>query len=132
FNIGIGDHPVQALNALRRGHLAFDSNGKPLPHGEDTGRQEVTQSADHAYKFRSMTLRQLKDARTFFHNGSLTSVRDVVSYFNEGVAQDPQFAGRASTLEPRFTNPRGKSAPRGLGLSEDQIDALADFLENGL
>jgi cytochrome c peroxidase len=132
FNVGIGDHPVQALNALRRGRLRFDRKGNPLPHGEDTGRQEITGNPDHAYKFRSLTLRQLKDARTFFHNGSFTSVRDVVSYFNQGVAQDQHFAGRAPTLDPRFTNPRGKNAPRGLGLSEGQIDAIADFLENGL
>jgi cytochrome c peroxidase len=132
FNLGIGDHPVQALNAMRRGHLRFDRKGNPLPHGEDTGRQEITGNRDDAYKFRSLTLRQLKDARTFFHNGSFTSVRDVVRYFNEGMPQDREFAGRASSLEPRFTNPRGKYAPRGLGLREQDIDALADFLENGL
>jgi len=132
FNVGIGDHPLQALNALRRGHLQFDGQGKPLPHGEDTGRQEITGNSDDAYKFRSLTLRQLKDARTFFHNGSFTSVRDVVSYFNDGVAQDQLFAGRASTLEPRFTHPRGAHTPRGLGLSDDQMNAVTDFLENGL
>lgn len=132
FNVGIGDHPLQALNALRRGHLAFDGNGKPLPHGEDTGRQEITHNPEHAYKFRSLTLRQLKEARTFFHNGSFTTVRDVVRYFNDGIPQDQQFAGQASTLEPRFTRPRGDKAAPGLGLAEDQIDALTDFLENGL
>jgi cytochrome c peroxidase len=132
FNVGIGDHPVQALNALRRGRLELDREGKPLPHGEDTGREEITQNPDHAYKFRSLTLRQLKDARTFFHNGSFTDIRDVVSYFNDGIAQDQEFAGQAATLEPRFTRPRGEDAPRGLGLREDQIDAIADFLENGL
>jgi cytochrome c peroxidase len=132
FNVGIGDHPLQALNALRRGHLRLDRQGRPLAHGEDTGREEITHNPDHAYKFRSLTLRQLKDARTFFHNGAFTKVRDVVSYFNDGIPQDRQFAGQAKTLEPRFTNPRGPNAPRGLGLSEGQIDALADFLENGL
>jgi hypothetical protein len=132
FNVGIGDHPLQALNALRRGRLNFDARGVPLAHGEDTGRQEITGNPDHAYRFRTLTLRQLKDARTFFHNGSFTSVRDVVSYFNAGFAQDQQFAGRAPTLEPRFTNPRGKHAPRGLGLTEEQIEAVADFVENGL
>jgi cytochrome c peroxidase len=132
FNLGIGDHPLQALNALRRGHLQFDRDGNPLTHGEDTGREEITHDPDQAYKFRSLTLRQLKDARTFFHNGSFSNIRDVVSYFNDGVPQDQEFAGQARTLEPRFTNPRGKNAPRGLGLSDDQIDAVADFLENGL
>lgn len=132
FNVGIGDHPLQALNALRRGHLKFDREGKPLAHGEDTGRQEITHNPDHAYKFRSLGLRQLKDARTFFHNGAFTDIRDVVSYFNEGVPQDREFAGQAKTLDVRFTNPRGNQAPRGLGLSEREIDAVADFLENGL
>lgn len=132
FNIGIGDHPLQALNALRRGRLDFDGDGNPLAHGEDTGREEITHDPHDRYKFRSLTLRQLKDARTFFHNGSFTSVRDVVSYFNDGVPQDQEFAGQANTLEPRFTHPRGKHGPRGLGLREDQIDAVTDFLENGL
>lgn len=132
FNVGIGDHPLQALNALRRGRLRFDHEGKPLAHGEDTGRQEITHDPDHAYKFRSLTLRQLKEARTFFHNGSFSSLRDVVSYFNEGIPQDREFAGQAKTLEPRFTNPRGSQAERGLGLTEAQIDDITDFLENGL
>ena len=132
FNIGIGDHPLQALNAMRRGRLKFDGDGKPLPHGEDTGRQEITGNPDHAYKFRSLTLRQLKDARTFFHNGSFTNLRDVVSYFNAGVAQDQHFAGAAKTLDERFTHPRGKDAGPGLGLRDKDIDAIADFLENGL
>jgi cytochrome c peroxidase len=132
FNIGIGDHPVQALNALRRGRLEFDRRGNVLAHGEDTGRQEITHEEKDAYKFRSLTLRQLKDARTFFHNGSFTDIRDVVSYFNDGIAQDRQFAGRARTLDPRFTHPRGNKTLRGLGLSDEQVDAIADFLENGL
>jgi len=132
FNLGIGDHPLQALNALRRGHLQFGPDGKPLPHGEDTGRQEITGEVHDAYKFRSLTLRQLKDARTFFHNGSLTSIRDVVAYFNAGVPQDQLFAGKAMTLEPRFTHPRGDNSAPGLGLGDDQMDALTDFIENGL
>ena len=43
-----------------------------------------------------------------------------------------QQAGAASTLTPRFTHPRGPGSPRGLGLSDDQVDDLTDFLENGL
>lgn len=123
-NIGIGDHPVQALNAAARGH-------DTTYHAEDTGRMEVTHDPADMYKFRVLNLRQLKDARTFFHNGFLNSVRDVVAYFNAGVPQDP-VAGAARTLDRRFTRPRGDHAPRGLGLNERQIDEIADFLENGL
>ena len=133
INVGIGDHPVQALNALARGHLDPTKLGKDgFPyHAEDTGRQEVTHNPDHAFKFRALTLRQLKDARNFFHNGSFTKVRDVVEYFNAGMPQDPT-AGGAPTLSARFTNPRGPGYPRGLGLSKQQVDDLTDFLENAL
>ncbi len=40
--------------------------------------------------------------------------------------------GAASTLTPRFTNPRGPDSPRGLGLTEDQVDDITDFLRNAL
>lgn len=123
-NVGIGDHPVQALNAAARNHAT-------AYHAEDTGRAEITGKPGDMFKFRSLTLRQLKDARTFFHNGSFTRVRDVVSYFNAGIPQDPT-AGAAATLDMRFVAPRGSGTPRGLGLTEAQVDDVTDFLENGL
>jgi Di-haem cytochrome c peroxidase len=133
INVGIGDHPVQALNAQARGRLdptRLGKDGFPY-HAEDTGRQEITGNPDHAFKFRSLTLRQLKDGGNFFHNASLTKLRDVVEYFNAGVPQDPT-AGAAATLDARFTNPRGPGTPKGLGLSAKQVDDLTDFIENGL
>jgi len=133
FNVGIGDHPIQALNALARGHLDPANLGKDgFPyHAEDNGRQEITHDPSDAFRFRVLTMRQLKDGRNFTHNGSFTKVRDVVEYFNAGVPQDPT-AGAAPTLSARFTNPRGPGYPRGLGLSERQVDDLTDFLENAL
>ncbi len=133
INVGIGDHPVQALNALARGHLHAAKLGKDgFPyHAEDTGRQEITHDPRDAFKFRVLTLRQLEDGRNFTHNGSFTKVRDVVEYFNAGVPQDPT-AAAAGTLSTRFTNPRGAGYPNGLGLSEEQVDELTDFLENAL
>jgi hypothetical protein len=122
-NVGIGDHPLQALAASARGHGTAS-------HAEDTGREEISGKASDRFKFRSLTLRQLKDARTFFHSGSFTRVRDVVAYFNAGIPADP-VAGSDPTLDPRFTSPRGAST-RGLGLTEAQVDDVTDFLENGL
>ena len=133
INVGVGDHPVQSLNALARGRLdprRLGQDGFPY-HSEDTGRQEITFNPAHAYKFRALTLRQLKDGRNFMHSGGFTQVRDVVEYFNAGLPQDPT-AGAASTLSVRFTNPRGAAYPRGLGLSKRQVDDLTDFLENAL
>ena len=120
YNLGLSDHPLQALNRVARNDPAF----------RDDGRREITGRDADAFKFRVLTLRQLKDARFFFHNGSFTSVKDVVRYFNAGVPQDAG-AAAAGTLTPLFTQPRGVGSP-GLGLSDDQVDDLADFLENAL
>ncbi len=133
FNVGIGDHPVQALVAQARGRLdpnTLGTDGFPY-HAEDRGRQEVTENPDHMFKFRVLTLRQLKDGGNFMHNASFTKVRDVVEYFNAGVPQDPT-TGAARTLSTRFTHPRGPGSSRGLGLSQRQVDDIANFLENGL
>jgi cytochrome c peroxidase len=123
YNLGLSDHPIQALNRAARND----------PNFRDVGRQEVTQRLDQgdAFKFRVLTLRQLKDARFFFHDGSFSKVKDVVQYFNAGVPLDP-VAGAAPTLTTRFTHPRGPGSPRGLGLSKDQVEDIADFIENGL
>lgn len=121
FNVGIGDHPIQALGRQVRND----------PNFHDEGRKEVTFKEDDAFKFRVLTLRQLKDARTFFHNGSFTKVRAAVQYFNAGVPQDP-VAGNAQTLSARFTQPRGPGSARGLGLRDEQVDDIADFIKNGL
>jgi hypothetical protein len=120
-NLGLADHPLQALNRAARND----------PNFRDDGRREITGRDSDAFKFRTLTLRQLKDARLFFHNGSFTSVKDVVRYFNAGVPQDA-VAGAAPTLSPRFTHPRGAGSPRGLGLTETQVDDLSDFVENAL
>ena len=121
YNLGLADHPLQALNVLARSDANF----------RDDGRREITARAGDAFKFRVLTLRQLKDGKFFFHNGSFTSVRDVVQYFNRGVPQD-EGAAAAGTLTPRFTHPRGPGSPRGLHLNEAEVDDLTDFLENGL
>jgi cytochrome c peroxidase len=133
INVGRGDHPVQALNALERGRLNPNVRGPDgfAYHAEDTGRQEITMNPNDAFKFRSLTLRQLKDAGNFFHDGTLTKIRDVVEYFNAGIPAD-RTAGQAKTLDIRFTNPRGPGYPAGLGLSKRDIEDLTNFLEDGL
>ncbi len=121
YNIGVGDHPLQALNAQVLQN----------PGHHDVGRAEITGNSQHAFKFRVLTLRQLKDGGQFMHNASFTSVRDVVEYFNSGVPQEP-VAAAAGTLTSRFTHPRGAGFPPGLGLDPADVDALTDFLENAL
>ena len=120
-NVGIGDHPLQALTRSTLG----------APDHRDRGRANATGLAADAFKFRSLTLRQLRNGGHFTHAAILRTVRQVVEYFNEGIPLDPD-AAAAGTLSPLFTRPRGEGHPPGLGLREPQIAALVDFLENAL
>jgi cytochrome c peroxidase len=121
FNIGLSDHPIQALNREARNNPDFI----------DPGRNEITGRDSDIYKFRATTMRQLKGSGFFFHNGAFTNVRDVVEYFNHGVPQNP-VTGVASTFSPRFSNPRGSGFPPGLGLSEREVDDITAFLDDAL
>ncbi len=125
INVGIGDHPIQALNRQAKFGAGTTRH--------DVGRQEITGKDSSAFGFKVPTMRQLKEAVTFFHDGAprFRTVRDAVQYFNAGVPEDP-VAGAAPTLDIRFTNPRGPGFPPGLGLTEEQVDQLTDFIENGL
>ncbi|MCZ6817086.1 MAG: hypothetical protein O7F76_10405, partial [Planctomycetota bacterium] len=119
-NVGIGDHPLQELARQTLGD----------PSIRDVGRQGATGDAAHAFKFKSPTLRQMRDAAPFMHSGELQTLREVVEYFNNGVPASAD-AAAAGNLSADFTNPRGPGET-GLGLSEADIEALVDFLENGL
>ena len=121
FNLGLTDHPLQALNREVRMDPTF----------RDVGRKEITGRDRDAFEFRTLTLRQLRDSGVFMHGGSLASLREVVEYFNAGIPQDLE-AGTAPTITPRFTHPRGPGQPPGLGLGSKQVDDLTDFLENAL
>jgi cytochrome c peroxidase len=120
-SLGIGDHPLMALS-----RQAF---GNPNKH--DIGRGEVTADPADNFKFKTPTLRQVRDGRQYTHSGQFNSVREVVEYINAGTPDDPIVAA-SGNVDPLFTNPRGPDQPPGLGLNPDQIDALVDFLENGV
>ena len=121
FNLGLSDHPLRALDRLARNNPDFI----------DDGRHEITGLDSDIYKFRATTMRQLKGSGFFFHGNNFTNVRDVVQFFNAGVAQNA-VTGAASTFEPRFSHPRGSNSPPGLGLGEGQVDDITAFLEDGL
>jgi cytochrome c peroxidase len=122
YNLGIGDQPLQ--------ELAREVLGDPNLH--DIGRGEVTGRAEDNFKFRVLTLRQLKDSGgQLMHSALFASVREVVEYFNKGVPKD-QIAVAAGNVTRRFTNPRGFNSAPGLGLNPREVNDLVDFIENAL
>ena len=120
-NLGLGDHPLQALNAE-----VFDD-----PNFRDRGRMNDTDDPANEFQIRTVTLRQLKTAGQFMHSGQFDDLRDVVEYFNAGVPADEE-AAASPTFDSRFSNPRGPDFPAGLGLSRRQVDDLTDFIDNAL
>lgn len=121
FNLGVGDQPLQELAAFALGD----------PNHHDIGRGEITGRPEDNFKFRVLTLRQLKESGgQLMHSALFRTVREVVEYFNAGVPQEP-VAEAAGNVTPRFTSPRGPGK-QGLGLSARDVDDLVDFLENAL
>lgn len=112
-NIGIGDHP---LMQLARDTIGDDSI-------RDIGRLEATGSLDDLFKFKTPSLRQQRDAGAYTHSGEFESIREFVRYFRDGVPRSED-AAAAGNLSPLFS--------AGLDISADDIDALVDFIENGL
>ena len=120
YNLGLNEHPLREMART----VLEDSDH------HDVGRLGVTADPSDAYKFKVSTLRQLADGRQYMHSGEFSSVRSVVEYFNAGIPAG-SVSVAAGTVTERFTNPRG-AGETGLGLSEEDVDALVDFLENAL
>ena len=125
INVGIGDHPVQALAALARGQLdpsKLGADGYPF-HATDVGRQEVTSNVNDAYKFRSLTMRQLKDGRNFFHNASFTRIPRCGGVFQRRRAPGPRRRLRPDTVGALHEPPRARLSARSrLGGAPDRPD----------
>lgn len=86
------------------------------------GRGSFTKRSEDDFKFKTPTLYNVADASIMGHGGSFFDVRDVVVYFNEGVAENPRTP--ASALDERFAG--------GLGLSDEEIDFIVAFVKEGL
>jgi cytochrome c peroxidase len=93
----------------------------PPTAAEHLGRGGFTGNPNDNYKFKSPQLYNLMDSPFYGHGASMRSLREVVEYFNEGIAENP--AVPASQLDPEF---------KPLGLTSDEVDDLVAFLETGL
>lgn len=85
------------------------------------GRGGFTNRPADMYKFKVPQLYNMKDSPFFFHGSSKHSLREVVEYFNEGVAENALVP--SAQIAPQF---------QPLGLSEDEIEKLTLFLEHSL
>lgn len=85
-----------------------------LPPAKDLGRYEVTQNPADLWRYRTPQLRNVALSAPYMHNGGLSSLRDVLDFYNQGGASH---VGQSPLIKP-------------LGLDERQLSALVSFLSS--
>lgn len=80
----------------------------------DVGRYEVTQNPDDRWKYKTPSLRNIELTAPYMHNGSLSTLREVVEFYDTGGIANP-------LLDPLI---------RPLHLSGDEKQALVAFLQS--
>ena len=79
----------------------------------DPGRFAATHDEADRGKFKTPSLRGVSRSGPYMHDGSLATLRDVVSFYNRGGGKDPR-------LDP---------AMRPLNLTPAEVDSLVEFLK---
>jgi len=80
----------------------------------DLGLYEITQNPADRWKYKTPSLRNIALTAPYMHNGALSSLRDVVEFYNQG--------GEANeNLDPLI---------KPLKLNEAEINALVEFLQS--
>lgn len=87
----------------------------------DKGRGGFTGNPADDYKFKTPQIYSLKNANFLGHGATFNSIRSVIEYKNNGIAQNTDVPN--SQLSPEF---------KALNLTNEEIDALVDFVENAL
>lgn len=117
-------HTGPAMNSMSfHGYGMNDLNGPGIINGatDDKGRGGFTANPEDNYKFKTPQLYNLTDSPFLGHGSSFRSVREVVEYKNNGIPQNPNVP--ESQLAEQF---------RPLGLTEQEITDLVNFIENAL
>jgi cytochrome c peroxidase len=85
------------------------------------GRGGFTERPEDMFKFKIPQLYNLKNSPFYFHGSSKNSLKEVVEYFNDGIAENPNVP--AGQLAPQFVP---------LNMTEDEVEDLTQFLKHGL
>jgi len=89
-----------------------ESVGKPVP--PDLGRYAATADPADRWKFKTPSLRNVALTAPYMHDGSLSTLREVVEHYDRG-------GGGLEGIDPRI---------RPLGLTESEKRDLVAFLES--
>ncbi|TNJ44332.1 cytochrome-c peroxidase [Tamlana fucoidanivorans] len=110
-----------SFHALGMNDLAGENVFNDIDEATRKGRGGFTGKEEDNFKFKTPQLYNLKDVEFLGHGGSFSSVKEVVTYKNKGVAENAEVP--LNKLSSLFVP---------LGLSEHEVDLIALFIENSL
>ncbi len=105
-------------NLYQSGHDVFRTGPTDK---RNLGRGGFTGLPEDMHKFKVPQLYNLKNVDFYFHGASKKSLREVVEYFNAGIPENPDVPASQIT-----------GLLRPLGLTDEEMTDLTEFLENGL
>ena len=118
YNIGVPDHPELSTNPTRQVGLRYEQMIIGLPMWDktisDTGRYMVTKEKKDIGAFRTPSLRELKYTGPYMHNGTISSLAEIVEFYDMGGGPHPN---KNAMIQP-------------LGLLTSEKAALVAFLES--
>jgi cytochrome c peroxidase len=122
-------HNSASLNAMRYEAIGvnnlfqspYDVFRTDVKDLRNFGRGGFTKREEDMFKYKVPQLYNLKHVGFYFHGASKTSLRDVVKYFNAGIPENTTVP--LSQISKNF---------HPLGLTEEEVDDLTEFLENAL
>lgn len=118
-------HNGPALNTMEFHALGMGALTGPdvieLQTNAEEGRASFTGKAEDLYKFKVPQLYNLKDANFYGHGASFNSLEAIIRYKNEAQAENQNIS--SDQLSEYFIP---------LNLTEEELAALIDFVENGL
>lgn len=96
--------------------IGFDKSN-PAAAPKDKGREDFTKKEEDRGKFRTPTLRNIKDTAPYMHDGSLKTLKEVVEHYNNG------------GIENKWLT---RDKVHKLNLTEQEIADVVTFMEQAL
>ncbi|WBV60678.1 cytochrome-c peroxidase [Chryseobacterium camelliae] len=122
---------AQCVNCHNSGYFSnnrFENIGTSLLNSkeEDLGRYLMTKNPDDVGKFRVPGLREVVRTYPWMHNGSFTSLTDIIQIYNKG---NPEPYKNRSTVHNGITlNSQKSDMLRLLDLTDEEVAQLEAFL----
>ncbi|WP_424363324.1 cytochrome-c peroxidase [Methylocystis parvus] len=101
-----------APGVVKNVNLSATGLGEP-PSRSDVGRSEITNDSADRWAYATPMLRGVKESWPYMHDGSLTTLEQVVEFYDRGGGANPN-------LDPKI---------KPLGLTPEEKDALVAFLK---